>query len=57
MKKKQLFFLADSATELETTEIIQILSRVICIEQLDIGDRIKVTITLGHAIENSGIII
>ena len=46
--------IADSADELGRMGIIDILVNVIHNEHLNTEDKIKVTITLGHAIENSG---
>ncbi|XP_062580734.1 telomere repeats-binding bouquet formation protein 1-like, partial [Saccostrea cucullata] len=43
----------ESAKELGQTGVIQILASVIHDDKLDIGEKIKVTITLGHAIEHS----
>ena len=49
-----LNLIADSADELGRMGIIDILVNVIHNEHLNTEDKIKVTITLGHAIENSG---
>lgn len=49
-----LNLIADSADELGRMGIIDILVNVIHNEDLNTEDKIKVTITLGHAIENSG---
>lgn len=46
--------IADSADELGRMGIIDILVNVIHNGDLNTEDKIKVTITLGHAIENSG---
>lgn len=50
-----LFQLADSANMLGKSGAIQILANVIHNDCLDTEDKIKVTITLGHAMENSGL--
>lgn len=48
---------ADSANMLGKSGAIQILANVIHNDCLDTEDKIKVTITLGHAMENSGLLL
>lgn len=50
-------YLADSANMLGKSGAIQILANVIHNDCLDTEDKIKVTITLGHAMENSGLLL